>query len=183
MALVAFFAAWQLNHFGGFAWDWDEAVYAMTARLVAQGNALYRDVFSNVVPLFINSLNLAFALAGDTIQVGRAVIVLYSAVGLLAVGLIARELSGWLAALGAVIFLALAPHFYMLSRVIVADIPSMSLGVLALVAGVALTRDRPACVVGSGGNVPGAGRHDQADRGADWTGDRVPGAGARSGSG
>lgn len=131
-ALVAVFVAWQLNHLGGFAWDWDEAVYAMTARLVAEGNALYRDVFANVVPLFINSLNLAFALAGDTIPVGRAVIVLYSAVGLLAVGLIARELGGWLAALGAVAFLALAPHFYMLSRVIVGDIPSMSLGVLAL---------------------------------------------------
>ncbi len=131
-ALVAFFVAWQLNHLGGRIWEWDEGVYSMTARLVAQGNELYRDVFANAAPLFINSLNLGFWLAGDSISVGRAVIVCYSAVGLLAVGLLAGELGGGLAARGSVVFLALAPHFYMLSRVIIADVPSMSLACLAL---------------------------------------------------
>ncbi len=104
------------------------------------GEALYSDVFSMAPPLFIASLRWAFQVAGDTVPVGRAVIVLYSAVGLLGVGLLAREWGGRLAGLFAVAALALAPHFYVLSRVIIADTPSMGLSCLALWAAVRYDR-------------------------------------------
>ena len=130
--LVLLFVAWQFQHLGGFRWDWDEGAYALTARQVAAGHRLYADIFSMAPPLFIESLDVAFRVAGETIPVGRAVIVLYSALGLLGVGLLAREMRGRVAGLAAVVALSIAPHFYVLSRTIIADMPSMGLACLAL---------------------------------------------------
>ncbi len=130
--LVVSFAAWQVLHLGGFRWDWDEGVYLLTARTVAEGYHLYSDIFSMAPPLFIASLNLGFWVLGETAAAGRAVIVLYSAFGLLGVGLLAREWGGRLAGLAAVLTLAAAPHFYILSRTVVADLPSMGVACLAL---------------------------------------------------
>lgn len=130
--LIALFLAWQLQHLGGFRWDWDEGAYAVTARQVAAGHRLYADIFAMAPPLFIVSLDLGFRVAGETLSVGRAVIVLYSALGLLGVGLLAKELGGRVAGLAAVVALAMAPHFYVLSRTIIADMPSMGLACLAL---------------------------------------------------
>jgi len=132
VALVLLFAVWQCWHLDGYRWDWDEGVYALTARSVAEGQQLYGDVFSMAPPLFIVSLQWAFRVLGDSLPAGRAVIVFYATLGLLGVGLLAREWGGRLAGCAAVIVLALAPHFYMLSRVIIADIPSLGLSCLAL---------------------------------------------------
>ena len=131
-ALLLLFAVWQWLHLSGYRWDWDEGVYALTARSVAEGRHLYGDVFSMAPPLFILSLQCAFKWFGDSIATGRAVIVFYSTLGLLGVGLLAREWGGRLAAWVAVSVLALAPHFYVLSRVIIADTPSLGLACLAL---------------------------------------------------
>ena len=103
--LIALFLAWQLQHLGGFRWDWDEGAYAVTARQVAAGHRLYADIFAMAPPLFIVSLDLGFRVAGETLSVGRAVIVLYSALGLLGVGLLAKELGGRVAGLAAVVAL------------------------------------------------------------------------------
>lgn len=140
LALLFFFLVWQLRHLGGFRWDWDEGVYALTAAAVLEGHALYADVISSAPPLFVASLVWAFRLLGQTVEAGRAVVVLYSALGLLGVGLLAREWGGRLAGLVAVAVLAIAPHFYVLSRTIIADIPSMGLASLALWAAVRYER-------------------------------------------
>jgi len=132
LLLLVVFTVWQFFHLGGYRWDWDEGVYALTARSVAEGNRLYADIFSMAPPLFIASLSLGFQVVGDTIPVGRGVVVLYSALGLLGAGLLAREWGGRLAGLVAVVVLAVAPHFYILSRVIIADMPSLGLSCLAL---------------------------------------------------
>ena len=136
LLLLVVFTVWQFLHLGGYRWDWDEGVYALTARSMVEGNRLYADIFCTAPPLFIASLKLGFQVAGDTIPVGRAVVVLYSALGLLGAGLLAREGGGRLAGLVAVIVLAVAPHFYILSRVIIADMPSLGLSCLALWMGV-----------------------------------------------
>jgi 4-amino-4-deoxy-L-arabinose transferase-like glycosyltransferase len=132
LSLIAGYTVWQLFHLGGLRWDWDEGVYLLTARTVAEGHRLYSDIFSMAPPLFIASLNLGFWLGGETVAAGRAVIVLYSALGLLGVGLLAREWGGRLAGPVAVVALAAAPHFYILSRTVIADLPSMGLACLAL---------------------------------------------------
>ena len=140
LASLFFFLVWQLWHLGGFRWDWDEGVYALTAAAVLKGHALYAEVISSAPPLFVASLAWAFRLMGQTVEAGRAVIVLYSALGLLGTGLLAREWGGRLAGLVAVAVLAIAPHFYVLSRTIIADIPSMGLASLALWAAVRYER-------------------------------------------
>lgn len=132
LGLIAGYTAWQLSHLGGLRWDWDEGVYLLTARTVAQGHRLYSDIFSMAPPLFIASLNLGFWFGGETIAAGRAVVVLYSALGLLGIGLLAREWGGRLAGPVAAAALAAAPHFYILSRTVVADLPSMGLACLGL---------------------------------------------------
>jgi 4-amino-4-deoxy-L-arabinose transferase-like glycosyltransferase len=131
-AIVTLFGVWQLNHLGGDRWDWDEGVYLLTAREVAQGYHLYSDVFSTAPPLFIQSLDAGFAVAGDNTAAGRGVIVFYGILALVAVGLIARELGGPVAGVAAATLLAIAPHFLLLSRLVIADVPSVAVSCLAL---------------------------------------------------
>lgn len=141
LVILAFaFAAWQLNHLGGLRWDWDEGVYLSSARLANQGWSLYGDVAGTASPLFINSIQAGFRLAGETIAAGRGAIVLCAALGLLAIGMIAWDLSGPVAGIAAVIALALAPHFYVLSRVVIGDVPSMALTAVAVWAGLRFGR-------------------------------------------
>ncbi len=128
------FLFWQVNHLEGFRWDFDEGVYMMEARLLRADYHLYTDIFSPSPPLFINSLSLAFALAGSSAQVARAVVVAYSTLGLLSVALIARELQGWLAGLSAAALLSITPDFFTYSRVCIGDLPATSVAALAILA-------------------------------------------------
>jgi len=129
--LVAFLAL-QLNHIEQFSWDDDEGIYMAEARLLGSGYRLYSEVFSPSPPLFIVSLRWVFALLGASAQAARIVIVVYSTIGLLAVALIAREMGGWLAGFGAFVLLAIAPDFFLLSRVCIGDIPAISVATLAI---------------------------------------------------
>ena len=139
--LLAFFL-WQVNHLEGFRWDFDEGVYMMEARLLRTGYRLYADVFSPSPPLFIKSLSLAFALAGPSAQVARAVVVAYSTLGLLSVALIARELQGWVAGLSAAVLLSITPDFFIYSRACIGDLPAISVVALAILASLLYRRSR-----------------------------------------
>jgi len=129
--LLAFFL-WQVNHLEGFRWDYDEGVYMMDARLIRAGHRLYSDIFSAHPPLFVQSIAWAFAVLGTSAQVARAVVVVYSTVGLLAAALVARELGGPLAGLSAASLLAVTPDFFLYSRVCIQDLPAISMATLAL---------------------------------------------------
>ena len=129
--LVAFLTL-QLNHIEQFSWNDDEGIYMTQARLLHSGYRLYSEIFSSSPPLFISSLRLAFALLGVSAQAARTVIVVYSTVGLLAVALIACEMEGRLAGFSALLLLAITPDFFVLSRVCVGDIPSISVATLAI---------------------------------------------------
>ena len=129
--LVAFLAL-QLNHIEQFSWNDDEGIYMAEARLLDFGYRLYSEISSPSPPLFIVSLRLAFALLGASAQAARTVIVVYSTIGLLAVALTAREMGGWLAGFSALVLLAIAPDFFLLSRVCIGDIPSISVATLAI---------------------------------------------------
>jgi 4-amino-4-deoxy-L-arabinose transferase-like glycosyltransferase len=129
--LLAFFL-WQVNHLDGFRWDFDEGVYMMDARLIRAGYRLYSDIFSAHPPLFVQSIAWAFAVLDTSTQVARAVVVVYSTIGLLAAALIARELGGPLAGLGTALLLAITPDFFLYSRVCIQDLPAISMAALAL---------------------------------------------------
>ncbi len=130
--LLILFVFWQLNHLGGFSWDWDEGVLAMEARMSGEGYKLYGEIFSMVSPLFIHSLSAAFSLAGEALTAGRAMTVLFATLGLVATALIAKELAGPIAGIAAAVMLAIAPHFWVLARTIMADVPAAAVGGLAL---------------------------------------------------
>lgn len=132
VGLLMTFLLWQANHLEGFGWDYDEGVYMISARLMVVGYRLYADIFSPLPPLLVSSIAWAFALWGALARVARLVTVLYSTVGLLAVALIARELGGRLAGLSAIVLLAIAPDFFLYSRVCNGDIPSTGVAVLAI---------------------------------------------------
>jgi len=121
-----------MAHLGGFRWDYDEGAHMMQARLMLMGYPLYAETFSGQPPLLISSLAGAFALLGSSVPVGRALMVAYATLGLLALGLIARELHGWAAAVSTVVLLAIAPDFFLYSRVSMGDVPSTSMVALAV---------------------------------------------------
>ncbi|HIC93727.1 MAG TPA: phospholipid carrier-dependent glycosyltransferase [Anaerolineae bacterium] len=132
IGLTLAFFAWQITHLDGFRWDYDEGPYMMAAKLVHSGHRLYSEVYSAQPPLFIASIAGAFTMLGPSAQAARAVMVVYSTIGLLATALLARELGGWLAGLSAALLLALAPDFFIYSRACIGDIPSMSMAALAI---------------------------------------------------
>ena len=132
LGVVLAFCLWQMAHLGGFRWDYDEGAHMMQAYLMLMGYPLYAETFSGQPPLLISSLAGAFALLGPSVQVGRALMVAYATLGLLALALIARELHGWAAATGTVVLLGIAPDFFLYSRVSMGDVPSSSLAALAI---------------------------------------------------
>lgn len=130
---VAAFVAWQCAHLDGFQWGSDEGIYLMRVRLMQQGHALYRDIWTDQLPGLIELLRLTFALVGTSVEAGRALIVLLSAGGLLGVALLAHAHRARVGGVAAIPMLALAPNVFWLSRAIVSpDLPSISLGTLAL---------------------------------------------------
>jgi hypothetical protein len=134
--LLVVFVLWEANHLEGFSWGYDEGLYLTVSRLVHSGYTLYKEVSHSQGPLFIYSIVSAFQLLGMSVTVGRFVIVLYAAIGLLAVALVAQHLNGWTSGLSAVVLLMLAPEFFRLSRAVMPDIPTSSMAALAVMSSV-----------------------------------------------
>ena len=129
------FLGWQLSHLDGFQWGSDEGTYLMRVRLLQQGHRLYTEIWTDQMPGLIELLRVAFALFGASVQIGRAVVVLLAALGLLCTAALTRQLAGRSGALAVAPILAVAPNFFWLSRAMVSpDLPSISLGVAGLVA-------------------------------------------------
>lgn len=133
--LLAIIGWWDLNHLGGFHWDTDEGTALMQVRMLQEGYALYRDVWSDHPPGLMLSILAAFRLAGSSVAVGRAVVVGFSLLGLLAVALIVRRVTGRLGSLAAAALLASAPNFFWLSRSVNRDIAAVCLATLGVAVG------------------------------------------------
>ena len=130
-AIVIASLAWQLSHLGGVNWLYDETGYVAVAWKVSDGFRLYSEVYSPSPPFFTLSLLGGFALWGKSVWAARAVIVLYSAFGLLLAALLARELAGEGASLATAVLLFLSPEYFRLSRVTMSEVPAVSLTALA----------------------------------------------------
>jgi hypothetical protein len=140
---LALFVGWQWAHLGGFQWTTDEGLYAMRARLLQQGFALYRDIWTDQFPGMVQIVQLAFALGGGQIESARAAVVLIAAVGLGSAAVVARRLSGDLGALLVAPVVALVPNYYWLSRAVISpDLPATSLAVASLALMMAYTGRR-----------------------------------------
>jgi len=126
-AFIVLFFLWQVTHLGGFSWNFDEGVCLVKARMVKLGYPLYKEIWSDQPPLFIELLALAFAIFGEHVAVGRIVVICFGVVGLLSVAMIAYELGGAWAAAAAAVILALSPYFFALSRAVMVGLPSVCL--------------------------------------------------------
>jgi hypothetical protein len=134
LGLVGLLFAWQIRHLGAYNWLYDEAGYIAVPWMVATGHTLYTDVYSPSPPLFTLSIVAAFKIWGCSVEVARAVIVAYSALGLLAAALLAREIRGRVAGLAAVLLLFFNPEYFRLSRVTMSEVPAVSLALVSLLA-------------------------------------------------
>ena len=134
LGLIGFLFAWHIGNLGSHNWLYDEAGYVAVPWMVAAGHTLYTEVYSPSPPLFNLSVAAAFKVWGNSVEVARAVIVAYSALGLLAAALVAREVSGRVAGLVAVLLLFLNPEYFRLSRVTMSEVPAVSLALVSLLA-------------------------------------------------
>ena len=150
-AILLGFLLWQWGQLGNFAWKYDEGINAMKAELLRAGHRLYSQIWSDQPPLFTLLLAGAFTLAGRSVTVGRAVVLLLALLGALGLAEIVREVAGPAGMLVATLLLMVFPHFRDLSRLIMIGLPAISLGMLALAAGFRYQRN------GRGGWLVGAG--------------------------
>ena len=134
LGLIGLLFAWQIGNLGAHNWLYDEAGYIAVPWMVAAGHNLYTDVYSPSPPLFTLSIAAAFKIWGNSVQIARAVIVAYSALGLLAAALLAREIRGQIAGLAAVLFLFFNPTYSRLSRGAMSEVPATSLALISLLA-------------------------------------------------
>jgi len=131
--LLALFLAVGMRHLEGRSWHGDEGIFLMSAWLVEQGHALYREVWFDYPPLIFVALALAFRLFGPSVTVGRMVFLLFGTLGLAAVSLIVRQVSGRMGALAAVVLLASVPAYWQWSRAAVyGEVAAASVATLAL---------------------------------------------------
>jgi len=134
LGLIGLLFAWQIGNLGDHNWLYDEAGYIAVPWMVAAGHTLYTEVYSPSPPLFTLSVAAAFKVWGNSVEVGRAVIVAYSALGLLAAALLAREIRGRVAGLAVVLLLFFSPEYFRLSRVTMSEVPAASLALISLLA-------------------------------------------------
>ena len=140
---VVLFLLWHLSHLEGFQWGSDEGIYLMRVRLLQQGYRLYRDVWTDQLPGLIELLRGAFAVFGTQVAVGRAVIVLLTATGMIGMAVLVQQTLGRAAALAMIPLLSLLPNSFWLSRAIISpDLPSTSLGVAGLAAAAIYIKSR-----------------------------------------
>ncbi|MFB0533940.1 MAG: ArnT family glycosyltransferase [Anaerolineae bacterium] len=134
LGLIGLLFVWQIGNLGAHNWLYDEAGYIAVPWMVAAGHTLYTEVYSPSPPLFTLSVAAAFKVWGTSVEVARAVIVAYSALGLLAAALLAREIRGKVASLVALLLLFFSPEYFRLSRVTMSEVPAVSLALVSLVA-------------------------------------------------
>lgn len=136
-------AVWLLIFGGGLAWRAqnlaafgpvnDEGAHLMWARLAVEGYPLYRETYAVQAPLFLETVGLAFRLAGPTVQAGRWAILITGYGGLAAaLSWLAFRREGWPGAVAAMLLMAVSPLIFSLSRLVMAEIPATALAVLSI---------------------------------------------------
>jgi hypothetical protein len=120
--------------------EFDEGVYLASADALAHGARLGSDVFASQPPLFFGLLRGLHAAAGGDAAAMRAVMVAIALGGCVAAWALVRGVAGPTAGVVAAALVGLAPGVVDRAAVVSADVPSLSLAVASLAAGLAATR-------------------------------------------
>ncbi len=135
VALVFFLVMYSLYPFQEvFEFDPDEGINAMKALLLARGNSLYSEVWSDQPPLFTYLLTTWFRAFGFEINIGRIMVLIMSSILVSAIYLILRITWGTIHAICGVVLLFLLPYYNTLSVSIMIGLPSITLATIALLA-------------------------------------------------
>jgi 4-amino-4-deoxy-L-arabinose transferase-like glycosyltransferase len=120
--------------------DWDEGVYWLSMQSMRGGHPLFVSVYSSQPPAFLLFAEPVWALLGAGIVAGRAVMLAWAAVAVVAGSVIGWRLGGRMAAVAVAVTLAVDPLMVRQSVVLQADGPATALGLVAVALGaVALT--------------------------------------------
>ncbi|MEA3407911.1 MAG: glycosyltransferase family 39 protein [Chloroflexota bacterium] len=133
--LVILFMLWQWQPIHSFAWKYDEGINTVKAQLLLDHYHLYSDIWSDQPPLFTFMLVGTFALFGESVIVGRLLVLALAGLALLSLAWVTVQLTDKAAAILAAVALASFPHFHELSQLIMIGLPAISFGLLALVFG------------------------------------------------
>ncbi|MCD6518722.1 MAG: hypothetical protein J7M05_02195 [Anaerolineae bacterium] len=126
------FLAWEWQSLQTFSWEYDEGLNLAKAKLLTEGYSLYRQVWSDQLPLFTLLLAGAFKFCSPSVFLGRLLVLGLALLGAGGLGLIIRKMSSWPAALWGVVVLFLLPHFQELSSRVLIGLPAISLANVAL---------------------------------------------------
>jgi 4-amino-4-deoxy-L-arabinose transferase-like glycosyltransferase len=140
-ALLAllFFAANVLAA-GGASRDYDEGVYWQSLRSLLEGHALFREVFAPQGPVFFYGLMPIFIGLGQSISAARIAIAVFALVAAVAVFVAAWAVAGRWAGLIAVGLLMSDPIWSGEARTLHAEVPSLTLALVALALGMIAAR-------------------------------------------
>ena len=132
MTVCVAFLVWRLSIVGEYHWGHDEGAYISAAWMVSQGSALYHETMTSSPPLFIHVLSVAMSILGPSVLTARLVIVAFLFVGFVALGLVARELDGWPAAIVAPLMFVVIPDVMDQSTLAFSTLPAVCLIMVAV---------------------------------------------------
>ena len=115
-------------------WSSDEGIHLSAAYLVDQGKIPYREVAFSQGPLFLEVVRwplMGSTAAGNDVTAVRVTLLSFGVLLLVAVALIGRDLKDNLAGWAAALALLAMPSFFYFARAVMADLPSVALGMWA----------------------------------------------------
>jgi hypothetical protein len=115
-----------------FEYNTDEGIEAMKALLYSKGFHFYKEIWADQPPLFPVVLSFWFKLFGPSLYHIRVLVLIFSAILLLAFYLTLKNLWGRLCAFTACVFLILSMSYIRLSISGMAGIPALSLAMVSI---------------------------------------------------
>jgi hypothetical protein len=128
--LAGFLRLWKINQLD--PGDYDEGVRLEQLYLMAAGFRPFHDIFASQGPLLLDFFYPFFDRLGGSVVAARTPVILSSLVCLATVWLVARQVGGAIGGIAAVALLGLSPRFLAVSRLALAEVPSMAAACLAL---------------------------------------------------
>ncbi len=136
--------------------EFDEAVYISSARALAGGAELGRDVFASQPPLFFSFLEGSYRLFEGSDTAIRALMLVVTLGGAVASWALVRQIAGRVAGLIAAALFLLAPAVVDRAAVISADVPAVALVVGAVAVATVLVPKRAEWALAAGALVGAA---------------------------
>jgi len=120
------------THLGSYDDFYDSGVYAESARMMIRGGHLYSSIFDSQPPLWLLLVASSFRLFGNDFFAGQLLSATMGLLVILAVGVVAWQVSDWPGALAAAATVALSPIQLQWSRTISPEIASSAFAVVGM---------------------------------------------------